>query len=124
MGQSAKLRNFEIACHAGAAVGSLTTDPVHALLNVAQAARLAIRQKLVTIVACVLSAVVFGLEGRFIGTLGYAAVIAGWKPLASALLAFHYGLMSFDAKDEHVISSASYAGLTMAYSIENFPNEE
>ncbi len=121
MGQSHKLRNFEIACHTGAAIGSFATDPVHALLNAVQVARLAFHQKIVTIIACALSVVVLGLEGRFLGSLGYAAIVAGWKPLASSLLAFHYGLMSFDAKDEHVISSASYAGLTMAYSIENFP---
>ncbi len=117
------MHNFEIACYAGAAAGSHATDPMHSLLNAMQIARIALHNKMVTLVVCALTVVALGLESRFVGALGYMAIAAGWKPLASALLAFHYGLMSFDAKGEHVISSASYAGLTMAYSIENFSKE-
>lgn len=120
-----KKTTLKIACHGGAVVGSLVSnEPVHVVLNAMQMLRISLPSKLMTLVVCSLSALILGFEKRFLGTFGYLAILAGWKHLAAAMLSFHYGLMSFDAKEENVVSSASYAGLTLAYSIENFPNDK
>lgn len=115
---------LEIVCHTGAAIGSAVSNPVHTFLNALQVLRLSMPSKMVTLVTCSIAAVVLGFESRFLGTLGYLSIASEWKQLAAALLAFHYGLMSFDAQDENVLSSASYAGLAAAYCIENFPQDK
>lgn len=118
------IKNLEIACHTGAAIGSIQSNPLHTVLNALQVLRISMHSGITTTIVCAITAVALGFESRFLGTLGYLSIAAGWKQLAAALLSFHYGLMSFDAQDENVVSAASYAGLTTAYCIENFPQEK
>lgn len=48
-------------------------------------------------------AIMCALEGRYIGTLGFAASMAHADAPAATLLAMHYGLVGIDAEEEPVI---------------------
>jgi hypothetical protein len=119
------LHKAKIACHAGAAAGNLArNDVAHVISNGLQIARLAgPRSVALLLVTCIGSAVIWGLESRYLATFGYLLIVAGWDRLANAALAFHYGLMSFDAAGAFAPVAISNAGLSLAYSAENFQDQ-
>lgn len=116
------LRRAKIACHATSAAGNLAKgDLAHVTSNGLQIARLSAPSSVaMLLIACFGSAVIWGLEARYLATAGYLAMAAGWKHVANAALAFHYGLMSFDAADTYAPVTIANAGLALAYSAENF----
>lgn len=116
------VHNVKIACHATAAVGSLFENEVpHVVSNGLQVIRLVGPPSVaILLITCIGSALIWGLEKRYLATLGYLSLVAGWDRFANALLAFHYGLMSFDAEDAVLPVALSNGGLALAYSAENF----
>lgn len=116
------VHEVKLACHATAAVGNLMENEIpHVVSNGLQFVRLAGPPSLVILlITCIGSALIWGLEKRFLATMGYMSLAAGWDRIANALLAFHYGLMSFDAEDAFLPVAISNGGLALAYSAENF----
>jgi len=120
------VHKVKIACHAAAAAGSLIeSNFAHAVANGVQVAWLLDPESVeMMLIACIGSALIWGLERRYLATVGYLSYAAGWDTFAAAMLAFHHGLMAFDAEDVHAPVAISNAGLALAFSAENFQSED
>lgn len=120
------LHEAKIACHVTSAAGNVVEGNLaHVASNGLQIVRLTIPKSVaVLLTTCIGSAVIWGLESRYLATIGYLALAAGWKQFSNAALAFHYGLMSFDAEGAYAPVTIANSGLALAYSAENFQEHE
>lgn len=117
--------DIKLACYVLSVAGNAFEHPWYALSGGLQIARLVCQPSVaVVLLTCLGSAAIWGIESRYLATIGYMSIAAGWYEFANAMLTFHYGLMSFDAEDTSVTTALTNGGLALAYSAENFRCEQ
>lgn len=104
---------YSLAAVSSAAEGDMARAAVDAMLAIVSGTC----DPNITYVGYSIAAIALALEGRPIGTVGFVAKALGRYDLANPLLAFHYGLMSFDAADEPVASRIAHGALAINYAM-------
>ena len=115
---SRRKTRFVTMCHSLAAVsaaaeGNIARSAVSAVLAISSGTC----EPDITYAGYSIAAVALALEGRLLGAAGYAAEALKLYDLATPLLAFHFGLMSFDAADEPAASRIASGALSLSYAL-------
>jgi len=104
---------YSLAAVSAAAEGDMARAAVDAVLAVVSGTC----EPKITYAGYSIAAVEMAMEGRLIGTAGFVAKALKLYDLANPLLAFHYGLMSFDAADEPAASRIASGALSVTYAL-------
>ena len=104
---------YSLAAVSAAAEGNMARAAVDAVLAIASGTC----DPNITYVGYSIAAVALAMEGRPIGAAGFVAEALGRHDLANPLLAFHFGLMSFDAADEPAASRIASGALSVNYAL-------
>lgn len=104
---------YSLAAVSAASEGNMARAAVDAVLAITSGTC----EPRITYAGYSIAAVALAMEGRFLGTAGFVAKALKMYDLANPLLAFHFGLMSFDAADEPAASRIASGALSVAYAL-------
>lgn len=104
---------YSLAAVSAAAEGNMARAAVNAVLAITSGTC----EPNITYAGYSIAAAALAMEGRLIGTAGFMAEALKLHDLANPLLAFHFGLMSFDAADEPAASRIANGALSATYAL-------